>query len=128
MKRLLLISFVLLISQLVLCQTPIQSFKSILLHNVQGLNQNQIDTFIAKAPFENFRLRDQPDTLYFDNGFQIVLLPANEMVRLGLISNAVSYQEAFPAQYKLPVFHLTPQGWVMSAYAPIDATKYKGRK
>ena len=128
MKSPLLIFFVLLISKFALSQTPIQSFKSILLPNIQGLTQSQIDTFISKAPFENFRLKDQPDTLSFDNGFRIILLSANEMAKLGLLNNAASYREAFAPLYKLPIFHLTAQGWVMAAYPPIDATKFKGRK
>ena len=127
MKRPLLIFFILLISKLSFCQTPIQSFESHLSPNLQGFTKSQIDSFISKAPFENYRLRNRRDTLTFDNGFKIVLMSANEMAQLGLINNTSSYQEAFPANYKLPVFHLTPQGWVMAAYTPVDATKYKGR-
>ena len=56
MKRPLLISFVLLISKFALCQTPIQSFKSQPLPDMQGFNQSQIDSFISKASIENFRL------------------------------------------------------------------------
>jgi hypothetical protein len=126
-KRFLFI-LVLLIPIAVFCQNgTIKGFEYHPRTNVTGFTQTQIDTFISKCNLEIYRLRDGRTTLEFDNGFDIVLLSANELAHLGLIPDGSSYPAAYPAHYQIPVFHLTPQGWVMAAYSSVNGAKYKGR-
>jgi hypothetical protein len=95
---------------------------------IQGLTQSQIETNISKGNFEQYRLMDKRTTLSFDNGFEVILLSANEAAHLGLIANTAGYQTAYPVSYKLPVFHMDPQqGWTYAAYAPKNTKNYKGR-
>jgi hypothetical protein len=104
-KRFLFI-LVLLIPIAVFCQNgTIKGFEYHPRTNVTGFTQTQIDTFISKCNLEIYRLRDGRTTLEFDNGFDIVLLSANELAHLGLIPDGSSYPAAYPAHYQKPVFH-----------------------
>ena len=95
---------------------------------MQGFNQSQIDSFISKASIENFRLLDKRDTLTFDNGFDIILLSAKELIQLGIIKDATSYEVSFPARYRLPKFHMNEKGMVCAEYFTDNHTKYlKGK-
>ena len=116
MKKHLLILLVSLISSFAFCQTPAHSFESHITPSVQGFTQSQIDNFISKANFENYRQQDQRVTLTFDNGFEIVLLSGTEMVQRGLIISASSYPLASASHSKLPVFHLASTGSITAAY------------
>lgn len=127
MKRNLLIILALLISPFVWCQTPATSFECHVPATMHDFTQSQIETYLSKSNLETYRLQDTRTTLSFDNGFEVVLLSANEMVHSGLISSSASYQAAYPAKYKMPVFHLTPQGWVTAAYLT-GAHKFKVSK
>jgi len=125
MKKFLPIILVSLISGFAFSQTALHSFESHLQPTVQGLTQSQIELYISKGNFEPYRLQDKRTTLTFDNGFEIILLSANEAERIGLISNASSYQVDFPKTYKIPVFHMSPQGFVVAAYPANPKSKKK---
>lgn len=116
MKKHVLTILVLLLSASVFCQTLAKSFECHLSASLQSFTAAQIDTFITKSNLEGFRLLDQRVTLKFDNGFDIVLLSASELQQSGLISNANSYQTAFPANFKLPGFHLNQSGQIAAEY------------
>jgi hypothetical protein len=116
----------LVLSQYIFAQTPIAGFECHMHPGFQGFTQNQIDTFISKGNYEGYRLLDRRTTLSFDNGFEIILLSANEMLHSGLIGNTSAYPAAFPDKYTLPVFHLAAGGWVSAGYTA-DHTKSKGR-
>jgi hypothetical protein len=121
MKKLLLAAFIFCISSAAYSQalTLPGSFVSHVT-TAQSMSQADINTNISKISFENYRLKDQKVTLTFDNGFAIVLLSATEAQALGLISNAASYPAAFDPKFKLPVFHMTPDGKVSAAY-PVNS-------
>lgn len=116
MKKHFILFCAVLISKLVLCQTLAHSFEFHPQTSFHDFSEHQIDSFICKAKLENFRLRSSKTTLPFDNGFEIVLLSADELVHLGLISSSESYQSEFPADYRLPVFHVTATGGLTAGY------------
>ncbi len=124
MKKLMLTAIAVFVSVMVFCQTltPAGSFRCRTMTS-GDLSEAQISTYISKISFENYRLQDKQVTLKFDNGFDIVLLSANQVQSQGLISNAASYPAAFTPKFKLPVFHMTPDGKVSAAY-PVVNSKY----
>ena len=116
MKKYLFIILALFLSASIFCQTPTKSFEYHVHGAIQAFTQNQIDTFISRSNLEGFRLLDQRVTLTFDNGFDIILFSAKELQHLGVISNTVSYQAAFPIDFKLPEFHLNQSGQIAAEY------------
>lgn len=124
MKKLMLTAIAVFVSVMVFCQTltPAGSFQCTI-NKTGDLSELQISSFIPKLSFENYRLQTKRVTLTFDNGFDIVLYSANEIQALGLIYNAAAYPEAFDPKFKLPVFHMIPDGRVSAAY-PIVNSKY----
>lgn len=93
-------------------QTVLHSFEYQAKPNFTEFTQTQIETFISKADFEQYRLLDKRVTLSFDNGFEIVLLSANEAAAAGLLSNPTSYPKKLTTHYGLPTFHLTSDGHI----------------
>jgi hypothetical protein len=128
MKKHLLTILVLFLSTSVFCQTPAKSFECNSHGSIQAFSQNKIDSFICRSNFENFRLLDQRVTLTFDNGFDIILLSANELQRSGVISNAASYQAAFPPNYHLPKFHINQSGQIAAEYQANPNVKFSRKK
>jgi hypothetical protein len=122
--RLLIILF-LFIAKIALCQqTRANSFICHLGPNFKDLTRSEIVSIICNSQFENFRLLNQRVTLNFDNGFDIILLSAQELQQLGLINDLSSYQQAFPPKYKLPVFHVNGKGQIAAAYPVNTDVKY----
>jgi hypothetical protein len=126
MKKVLLAVAALMISAMIFAKTPPGSFKYTE-RSAQTLSQAAVSTYISKLDLENYRLRDRSTTLTFDNGFDIILLPAVEAQAKGFITNATAYQQAFDKGFKLPVFHMTPDGRVSAAYSPGNS-KYSTEK
>jgi hypothetical protein len=124
MRRFILIVFILFLSKFAFCQSHGRTFEYHLQHSVEGFTDLQVDSFLLAGNFENFRLLDQRTTLTFDNGFEITLLSATEA---GLNNHSFPYPVAFPAHYKLPVFHLSTNGRIAAGYATVEGAKYKGR-
>lgn len=124
MKKLTLTVIAVFVSVLVFCQTltPAGSFRC-QIKTPGDLTPSQISTYISKLSFENYRLQDKQVVLKFDNGFDIVLLSANQIQTMGLISNAATYQTDFTPTFKLPVFHMISDGRVSAAY-PVVNSKY----
>ncbi len=114
MKKLIL-ACILFLSMTVFGQTPQGSFHCMMKPG-QAMSETDINNNISKANFENYRLLDHRVTLTFDNGFDIVLLSANEAQTLGLINNVSSYQATFLPKFQLPVFHMTADGKIGAAY------------
>ncbi len=106
------------VSQGVSCQTPAGSFQCHI-QSAQTLSVGEISTFLTKANFENYRLRNDKTTLVFDNGFQIILMSATEAQQQGLIANASNYQASFPKEFKMPVFHMSDNGKIVAGYDAI---------
>jgi hypothetical protein len=104
------------ISAIAYGQTAVHSFEIQSSGPIQGFTKDQVEGFISKANFETYRLRDQRRTLSFDNGFEIVLQSADEALHESLIGNAASYPTAAENTAKLPVFHMTPGGWITAGY------------
>ena len=127
MRKYFILFCAVLISKLALCQTPVRSFEYHPQASFHDFTERQIDSFISKAKLESFRLQSNRNTLSFDNGFEIVLLSADEMVHLGLIGSSESYQPAFPADYRMPVFHVTPTGALTAGYIAATNIKSKAR-
>jgi hypothetical protein len=125
MKKFLTIILVSLISGFAFSQTALHSFECHLQPSIQGLTTSQIELYISKGNFEPYRLLDKRTTLKFDNGFEVILLSANEAAGMGLISNASSYQPDFPGKYKIPVFHMSPQGFIVAGYNANPKSKKK---
>jgi hypothetical protein len=126
MKKPILTVLAFFISLLIFGQTPLNSFQC----NIkigQSLTPDEICNFISKINFENYRLQNRRITLSFDNGFDIVLLSAAEAQAQGLINNASGYPAEFISKYKMPIFHMTPDGRVSAAY-PVINSKYSTEK
>ena len=126
MKKLISTAIFIFISVMSYCQTPLSSFECHI-KTGQSLSQTEISNFISKGNYENYRLQNRRTTLSFDNGFEIVLLSATEAQAVGLVSNAASYQTDFIAKFKMPVFHMTPDGRVSAAYSA-SGSKYSTEK
>lgn len=126
MKKLLPLIVIVLISAMSYGQTPLNSFECII-KSAQPLTPAQISDFITKGNYENYRLQNHRTKLTFDNGFEIIMHSAAEAQAAGLISNATSYQAEFLPKYKMPVFHMTPDGRVSAAY-PVINSKYSTEK
>lgn len=107
----------LFISKLVLGQNAVLSFKCHTLPSLQGFTEKQIDTLVSRVNLEKYRLKDKRATLVFDNGFEIILLSANEIVPLGIIKDASAYPTVYPSGFRLPSFHLTPYGRIEMEYS-----------
>lgn len=123
MKKHLTLVFILLLSKFSWSQTSAQSFDCQLKAGYQGISKTEIIAKIAKANLESYRLQDKRITLSFDNGFDIVLLSANELEQKGLIHNASTYQSAYSPSFKMPHFHLNDAG-IICAEHPITNAKY----
>ena len=125
MRRPLLLILILLISKIAICQqTKATSFEVRFKPGYQGLSQNQIIADITNSQFENFRLLNTQIRLNFDNGFDIILLSANELQKLGIINTVSGYQTDFPPNYKLPVFHINQSGQVAAEYPVSKNVKF----
>ena len=107
-------------------QTPLHSFEC-RIKSAQSLNPSQIAYYITKGNYENYRLKNRRTVLSFDNGFDIILVSATEAQTAGLIKNAEAYQADFLPKFKMPVFHMTPDGRVSAAY-PVINSKYSTEK
>ena len=105
-------------------QTPAGSYEC-RITLAQPLSVAQISGFISKLSFENYRLLNNKTTLVFDNGFDIILLSANDANSAGLIKDISTYAENFPRDFKLPIFHMTDNGNVGAGYSNYDK-KYAG--
>ena len=112
MKKKLPLILGLLLSLSAFSQTSLHSFEFQAKPNFQEFTQTQVETFISKSDLENYRLQDKRVTLSFDNGFDIILLSANEAAVAGLISNPTSYPKRSASHYGLPGFHLTADGLI----------------
>ena len=99
-----------------IAQTPIHSFECQIPASYHDFTTAQVDSFISRGNFEKYRLQGVRDTLTFDNGFTVILFSAHEIVQSGLISSTAAYPVSRPERFKLPVFHLTAQGWIAAAY------------
>ena len=97
-------------------RTPAGSFDCSI-GSAKDFTIEQINTYVGRGNFESYRLRNERNTLAFDNGFYVTLLSASELVQKGLIKDASTYQESFPAGFKKPVFHMTPNGNIGAGYA-----------
>ncbi|MBS1623851.1 MAG: hypothetical protein JST83_07520 [Bacteroidetes bacterium] len=122
MKRLLLGAAIMLSLTVVGQKTPAQSFECII-GSEKTLTRAAISQGITRGNYEGYRLKSQRNTLVFDNGFEVVLLSAEEAVGKGLLTSAAGYPDAFPAEFKMPVFHMTPDGRTTAAYA-VANSKY----
>jgi hypothetical protein len=125
MKKQLLLVLGLFVACVTFAQTDARSFEYSV-RTPQHLSRAEITAFIAKSNFENYRLLNNRTTLTFDNGFDIVLLSANEMQAAGLISNTNAYSENFPKTFRLPVFHLADNGFITAGYNAYDK-KYRAQ-
>ena len=126
MKKLLPLIIIVLFSVMSFGQTPLHSFQCHI-KSAQALSEDQIAQYITKGNYENYRLQNRRTVLTFDNGFEIVMLSANEAQAAGLITNAAAYQTEFRPKFKMPVFHMTPDGRVSAAY-PVINSKYSTEK
>jgi hypothetical protein len=128
MKKHLFILWGMLITSIAFSQTLSLSFECQPKSNLQGFTQSQIETYIAKANLESFRLKASRMTLSFDNGFDIVLLSATELEHIGLIHNSSGYPLALSPDFKLPKFHLNDAGIVCTEYAIANSKYSEGKK
>jgi hypothetical protein len=126
MKKPLFALAALFISLSVFCQTPVSSFHCVV-KKQQPISQTVISNEISKIDLENYRLLHKSTTLSFDNGFDIILVPAADALSNGTIKATRDYPENFGAKFKLPVFHLNPDGKVSAAY-PVINSKYSTQK
>lgn len=123
MKKTLITALLSFFTFSVFSQTTVSgSFECHIKPELQGFTQAQIENYISKASLEQYRLLDIRTTLVFDNGFDIVLLSANEAAAKGLISNPSSYGVKSESKYGLPSFHLAPNG--MIGIHPPSASTY----
>jgi hypothetical protein len=67
---------------------------------------------ILNSNLEPYRLKDKRVTLKFKNGFSLVLLSAKELFVKGLNINMNSYKELHDTSVPLPIFSVTPNGWI----------------
>jgi hypothetical protein len=128
MKRTLLVAVAIFISAMIFAQAPLTPAHSFETHitGAPGMTEAQIESNISKISFENYRLKNKRTTLTFDNGFEIVMFSAAEAQSLGIPASA-TYPEDFIAKYKMPVFHMTPDGKVGAAYSAATS-KYTSHK
>ena len=126
MKRQLTFIFLLFISNTLLCQTNPNSFECRLNSDYQGFSKNEIIANVSKLNLENYRLQNERTKLVFDNGFEVTLFSANELVNLNLISSAASYQISFPKSYTLPTLSMYPDGRVTTIYKTVNRKFKKG--
>ena len=122
MKRLLLGASLILSLAVMGQKTPAQSFECYM-RTEKSLTKAAIADGITRGNYEGYRLKSEKTTLVFDNGFEIVLLSADEAAGKHLIPGSAGYPDAFPAGFKMPVFHMTPDGRVSAQY-PISNSKY----
>ena len=123
--KVLILCLTLLFSNLAMSQA--NALKHIYLGNfaTSGLSKSQLDSSISKANFEALRLQNRRDTLTFDNGFQVVLLSANELLGRGVAITASTYLTALPVKYKKPVYHINTSGQISAAHEIVNS-KYSG--
>jgi len=114
MKKLILALIVFFVSLAAWCQTPAGTFT--VSGSSTSLTAAQFTAQILKSDLEDYRLVNQRTTLAFDNGYSIEMLSANEAQDLLLIPNVSRYPDAFPAKFKMPVFHLLANGKIAAGY------------
>jgi hypothetical protein len=70
-------------------------------------------TSIEQADFESYRLKSTEVTLYFENGFECVLISAKELYLIDKNINPASYDEEHSLEtYSTPTFLITDSGLI----------------
>jgi hypothetical protein len=75
---------------------------------------------IMGADMESYRSRDKRVTLKFDNGFELELFSAKEMVVKGIQVNPNSYEETHDKKIEYPVFVINSKGFLLAQVRTID--------
>jgi hypothetical protein len=68
------------------------------------------DEALAKSDLDKYRYFDKRNTLHFENGLDVELLSANELIAAGIPVNTSHVRTQEPAFDTKPVFRLTPDG------------------
>lgn len=74
------------------------------------------ETAIANADMEGYRYQNKRCTITFDNGVQIELLSATEMMQAGHTVNISDYKISDSPQWIQPTFHLNVDGTLSAIY------------
>jgi len=99
-------------------QEPTTKLNTFQLENLQNKELNSLySERIIKGNFESFRLKNTPIVLVFEEGFQCILLPANELAQFGI--DPSGYLETFPDHFLLPIFHFTENGGISAVYTKL---------
>lgn len=68
------------------------------------------DEALAKSDLDRYRYFDKRNTLHFENGLDVELLSANELIASGIPVNTSHVRTQEPAFDTRPFFRLTPDG------------------
>lgn len=94
--------------------TPVGTFTVINHGNVT--DTRPYETAIANADMEAYRYQNKRCTITFDNGVQIELFSANEMILAGHSVNVNDYKTSDNPQWIQPTFHLNADGTLSAMY------------
>ncbi len=67
---------------------------------------------IEASNLEGYRLRDKRVTIKFQNDFELELLSASEVSRLGIAINLNEYKSDFSSDFIMPIFNILPSGHI----------------
>lgn len=94
--------------------TPVGTFTVVNHGNVT--DTRAYETAIANADMEGYRYQNKRCTITFDNGVQIELLSAVEMMQAGHTVNVSDYKISDSPQWIQPTFHLNVDGTLSAIY------------
>ena len=92
-----------------------ESYYKVISNNSKEVNNFYISA-LAKANMENFRLKNEDVQIKFKEGVVCVLLSASKIKNTGITIELNSYKDQFDDNFILPVFSVTPDGYLLTEY------------
>lgn len=125
MKKLFLVCILLVCTFFLGAQTtPVESFK--ISNNTNPEKADFYKSVILKSNFEEYRLRNTPVTLNFNNGFTLELFSAKELENKGNSVEASRYKESVPENYQYPLFKISDDGILVTMHhSPLTKQQIK---
>jgi hypothetical protein len=71
---------------------------------------------LKNANMEQYRLQDSRTTVVFTSGVEVELLSAKELKSAGVNIEVANYKKEFSQGYKMPVFRLADNGYIVALY------------
>jgi hypothetical protein len=122
MKRLFFIFVLALFSNFIIGQQTLSTdiYKINVYANSAVLSKHDLNDRLSKLNLEAYRLRDKETIVFFENGFEIILFSAKQLLSTGKIQDANIYPIDFDRGYEIPRYTLLDNGNFLAAHKTIQ--------